>query len=931
MHAFTGYNLGDDIVHVSGDVSYLFPRDGSIVKIERTHYIEKNEYVYITVRTQNGDVFALQIVNPDRTNLTLHKPTESTDPVSDDRDVTDSRLSSYDSRLRSDTNETSKELCVDRPLSARCSIVVTPAAVDNNESQEKLQQGNEDGVESDLAEAREVGEDDEDKESGIPAIPLLPDIADNICEYISLRASFADGMMIVCSNTFEFEPGRQPEEIPVAETSVESSQTATSDQSKVAKPKGKRKEDDSKVQEDADKLKAVAQENEEKLRWRLNDIERLMKAQEGVKNVYVTTPDGLHVTFQHSVVVDFVESEVSLVRSFGVKLENVTWATTGVSDLSEVSRCVVEEGNVVQYMSDSSVRIITPTGSILHSSPLQQQQPEQDGEQSGRQSSLKKYENAVQFEEVEWHIVYANGQQIMRKGDGTETEMKSLLLSQATCHETNDILITREDGVIIVKKTDGTTTVEFMDGTRITTTSNNNGECVYMMEHECMATVVVDEQEESISLIYGNGRVVKGYKNGGYTVGTDTTIDFVLDKNGNSSIHPRQPVLTSTDNSIQVPSEGQEKNCCLLQQSDVNQCLYLADSLGNRFSVNLLGEYNIVKKNTSKPCLLPPRYFVVHADGKGDELLRWEDVDKYISGADEDDKCAVIRTSVEGDEEAQAITVISPRVAPSSKVWSKPKSVRDIIPVGLRERDFKLFPPVEQKTEGARLGTRISVPCVQQLEPVVCPEVLELRHITKFDELKTDIREQMYKVMSDFGEFIETDQYMKHKLHNKDMRSAEEKDKATDVQERYMKQKGLSESVIVEKYLEEITPPPPPPVPHARTQPERPPIEWKKDEEELEELMHAKAVIGNRQYPKYFDTEEGRKFLELQPPVTPDMKKLTEDLAMETRSPPRAHTPPSSTPPASMVPDATSTPHHMDDSSMMSMQSSTMSVQYNTR
>ena len=33
MYPFIGYNLGDNIVNVSGDVAYLFPNDGSLVKV----------------------------------------------------------------------------------------------------------------------------------------------------------------------------------------------------------------------------------------------------------------------------------------------------------------------------------------------------------------------------------------------------------------------------------------------------------------------------------------------------------------------------------------------------------------------------------------------------------------------------------------------------------------------------------------------------------------------------------------------------------------------------------------------------------------------------------------------------------------------------------------------------------------------------------
>ena len=55
-----------------------------------------------------------------------------------------------------------------------------------------------------------------------------------------------------------------------------------------------------------------------------------------------------------------------------------------------------------------------------------------------------------------------------------------------------------------------------------------------------------------------------------------------------------------------------------------------------------------------------PRYFVIYPDGNGEELLRYDDISEYISQADVDPSCAVIKTEVEGDAEATAVTIIKP-------------------------------------------------------------------------------------------------------------------------------------------------------------------------------------------------------------------------------------------------------------------------------
>ena len=64
-----------------------------------------------------------------------------------------------------------------------------------------------------------------------------------------------------------------------------------------------------------------------------------------------------------------------------------------------------------------------------------------------------------------------------------------------------------------------------------------------------------------------------------------------------------------------------------------------------------------------------------------------------------------------------------------------------------------------------------------------------------------------------------------------------------------------AEEEITEQYLTAIKPPSPPPAPQA--QPERAALEWEKDKIELAEFKHAKKLLRSREFPPYFDTEEG--------------------------------------------------------------------------
>ena len=62
-YAFTGYNLGDSLLHVNGDQSYLFPDGKGLIKIEKTRFIQGNLCVQVSVMMR-GHTFCVNLANP---------------------------------------------------------------------------------------------------------------------------------------------------------------------------------------------------------------------------------------------------------------------------------------------------------------------------------------------------------------------------------------------------------------------------------------------------------------------------------------------------------------------------------------------------------------------------------------------------------------------------------------------------------------------------------------------------------------------------------------------------------------------------------------------------------------------------------------------------------------------------------------------------
>ena len=55
-----------------------------------------------------------------------------------------------------------------------------------------------------------------------------------------------------------------------------------------------------------------------------------------------------------------------------------------------------------------------------------------------------------------------------------------------------------------------------------------------------------------------------------------------------------------------------------------------------------------------------PRFFIIHADGTGSELLRSVDVKDFLVQAEEDPATAVLKSSLEGHVDVTGLTVLRP-------------------------------------------------------------------------------------------------------------------------------------------------------------------------------------------------------------------------------------------------------------------------------
>ena len=191
------------------------------------------------------------------------------------------------------------------------------------------------------------------------------------------------------------------------------------------------------------------------------------------------------------------------------------------------------------------------------------------------------------------------------------------------------------------------------------------------------------------------------------------------------------------------------------------------DSEGNVFNVKNNGDFSVmpVSSETMSESSLDdhgkgekklttygehaPRFFIIHADGSGTELLRYQDVAEYLNFAEQSPATAVLRDELPDYPGVEGITILRPYLGGPSEKLFKNYDQESIIPPGIRCRDLTSLPPKEFKTPGpsfgSTLGQGLSVGAAARSPvriPIVkCPSVLELRQFIQYKPISSTLRD----------------------------------------------------------------------------------------------------------------------------------------------------------------------------------------------
>ncbi|XP_068127091.1 sperm-associated antigen 17 [Hyperolius riggenbachi] len=526
---------------------------------------------------------------------------------------------------------------------------------------------------------------------------------------------------------------------------------------------------------------------------------------------------------------------------------------------------------------------------------------------------------------VTWITTTSSGEQIGRRGL-ERLELQPLQTFRSTDPVERTVMTTREDRVVTVTRTDGTTIVEHADGTRITTfyqsvdipvpgDHEETGEVPHSVtkrvkfirvENSEFVTVTLNCEERTCCAVSGDGTEILAKPQGVYQVFPPDSGTLSINHDGRAVYSPRMSLCTKTPPRPEVLPPASYILChtqevvCEVMDPEGNLFQVMADS-GTSVIINSVeneedGDTEQKTPPTTEQHLTEvydlhaPRFFIINADGSGSELLRNREVEDYLATCYCDPATAVLREPTHEVPGVQTVTVLQPFSETSP--WVMKKEPNTVVPPNLLSREWDTFPPSERKTPGPPLGVGRwkgldlrDRKVVKARPPVLkCPNVLRIRQLHQYEPLNKELRERLERSLKRYIDRVLKKEGELEALDIKEPRTAQEKDNAADLLKLVL---SLAESRepphtpslehihgdIAQVY--ESTVSPPPPLPPVMARPERSTQDWDELRHEIQDHKETLAALRNRDIPSYFQSEMGQEFLRTQ---TPDLEHLSKQL-----------------------------------------------------
>ena len=286
---------------------------------------------------------------------------------------------------------------------------------------------------------------------------------------------------------------------------------------------------------------------------------------------------------------------------------------------------------------------------------------------------------------------------------------------------------------------------------------------VQMIRVECpgFASVEFDSETRECTTLFGTGTSIVTRPEGTYelshcdggelSISEDGTCVYCPKPNNDMDYMPMHHVYAMSHfGDVIVETVDQESNVFNVKHNGESVVITADVADLRQGEVEESDDGNTYEKKVIYYKQHAPRFFIIHANGGGSELLRYQDVAEYLAEAERDPQAAVLKDPLPDYPGVNGITIMKPYTKGISEKWLNTYSVENIIPPGLKSRDLKTLPAEEFKKPGPKFGTNVgrglavgSVVKPTERAPLLkCPTKLEIRQLLQFQPMGNDLREK---------------------------------------------------------------------------------------------------------------------------------------------------------------------------------------------
>ncbi|XP_059211469.1 sperm-associated antigen 17 isoform X3 [Centropristis striata] len=248
-------------------------------------------------------------------------------------------------------------------------------------------------------------------------------------------------------------------------------------------------------------------------------------------------------------------------------------------------------------------------------------------------------------------------------------------------------------------------------------------ERVVLVEKEGCATVVMYPERHMAHVFLGDGTVITGSNQGAYQV-FPSSLGLLQIQSDGKCLYSSDPLVTPS------PKGGTPTNqpgSYTMSHTGKVAC-DITDPDGNHFQVMEDGQLSVLNCSPAPSTLKHyeedleeedremarihlkhrehcPRLFLVHEDGSGTELLSAQTAEELLYQAYSDPTIALLKEPLPDTQDEFGITILKPSHQSVWSQWLLGKQNPDITPPNLRNRSWQDFPRTEKKSPGPPLGT----------------------------------------------------------------------------------------------------------------------------------------------------------------------------------------------------------------------------------